>query len=311
MADVEMRSVYVNTLIELAEKDPNVVVLEADLMKATGTATFQSKFPERTFNIGVAEANMLGIAGGLSAAGKIPFASSFACFAARRAYDQFFISCNYARQNVKLTGTDPGVAAAYNGGTHMAFEDIGILRTIPQIVIVEPSDPVSLKALIPLMAYHKGCTYLRLFRKPAAELYGNDEKFELGKGKILHDGTDVSLFATGVIMAGEALRARDLLRAEGISAAVIDIHTVKPLDNELVLEYATKTGAVITCENHQIYNGLGSAVAECLAENHPVKMKRIGIMDEFGEVGTQDFLQQRFGLTAENIALKAKEILNK
>lgn len=311
MADVEMRLVYVNTLIELAEKDPRIVVLEADLMKATGTAAFQSKFPDRTFNIGVAEANMLGIAGGLSATGKIPFAASFACFSARRAYDQFFISCNYARQNVKLTGTDPGVAAAYNGGTHMAFEDIGILRTIPRMVIVEPSDPVSLKALIPLLAYHQGCTYLRLFRKPAAELYDKDEKFELGKGKILHDGSDITLFVTGVIMADEALRARDLLGEQGISAAVIDMHTVKPLDNELVIRYASKTGAVITCENHQIYNGLGSAVAECLAENNPVKMKRIGILDEFGEVGTQKFLQQRFGLTAENIALKARELLNK
>jgi transketolase len=310
MADKEMRAVYAQTLIELAEKDDNIVVLEADLMKATGTASFKARFPERTFNVGVAEANMVGIAAGLSAAGKIPFAASFACFAARRAYDQFFISGNYARQNIKLVGTDPGVAAAYNGGTHMPFEDVGIIRNIPKIVIVEPSDPVSLKAVIKLMADYKGCTYLRLFRKAAEELYKEDENFELGKGKILHDGNDITLIACGVIMVKEALKAREILESKGLSAAVIDMHTIKPLDNELVIRYAMKTKAVISCENHQVINGLGSAVAECLSENYPVKMKRIGIQDEFGEVGTQDYLQKRFGLTAENIVTASCELLS-
>jgi transketolase len=311
MADKEMRAVYVQTLIELAENNENIVVLEADLMKATGTASFKARYPDRTFNVGVAEANMAGIAAGLSATGKIPYAASFACFASRRAYDQFFISGNYARQNVKLVGTDPGIAAAYNGGTHMPFEDTGIIRNIPKIIIAEPSDPVSLAAIIRLMADHYGCTYLRLFRKPAQELYKEDEAFVLGKGKILKDGSEITLIACGVIMVNEALKASELLRTKGISAAVIDMHTIKPLDNELVIRYAMKTKAVITCENHQIYNGLGSAVAECLSENFPVKMKRIGIQDEFGEVGTQDYLQKRFGLTAESIVVAAVELLAK
>ena len=311
MADQEMRVVYTQTLIELAEKNENIVVLEADLMKATGTASFKARFPERTFNVGVAEANMAGVAAGLSAAGKIPFAASFACFAARRAYDQFFISGNYARQNVKLVGTDPGVAAAFNGGTHMPFEDIGIIRNIPKVIIAEPSDPVSLKAIVKLMAAHQGSTYLRLFRKPAPAIYPEDEVFELGKGVVLHDGSDVTLIATGVIMVNEALKACYLLASEGISATVIDMHTIKPLDNDIVLHFAKKTGAIVTCENHQIYNGLGSAVAECLSENFPTLMKRIGVNDEFGEVGTQDYLMKRFGLTAEHIAEAAKELLTK
>jgi len=309
MADKEMRVVYTQTLIELAEKDANIVVLEADLMKATGTASFKARFPERTFNVGVAEANMAGIAAGLSAAGKIPFAASFACFASRRAYDQFFISGNYARQNVKLVGTDPGIAAAYNGGTHMPFEDTGIIRNIPKIVIAEPSDPISLKAIVKLMAEYKGCTYLRLFRKPAPELYKEDDVFELGKGKVMQDGKDITLIACGVIMMNEALKAHEILAADGISAAVIDMHTIKPLDCELVLSYARKTKAIITCENHQVMNGLGSAVAECLSENFPIMMKRIGIQDEFGEVGTQDYLKQRFGLTAEKIVESARKLI--
>ena len=311
MNDKEMRAMYAQTLIELAEKDEKIVLLEADLMRASGTKVFMDRFPDRTFEVGVAEANMLGIAAGLSASGKIPFADSFACFASRRAYDQFFISCNYARQNVKLVGTDPGISAAFNGGTHMSFEDMGLMRNIPRLVVFEPCDPVSLRKLVIQSAYHEGCTYMRLHRKPVNMIYREDEEFELGKGKILRDGTDVTLIATGVIMVNEALKARELLDKEKISAAVIDMHTVKPVDRDLVLHYAKKTGSIITCENHQVVNGLGSAVAEVLSENCPVLMKRIGINDEFGEVGTQDYLQYRFKLTAGNIAISAKEILKK
>lgn len=309
MAEKEMRAVYSQTLIELAEKNQNIVILEADLMKATGTASFKSRFPERTFNVGVAEANMVGTAAGLSASGKIPFASSFACFSARRAYDQFFVSANYAKLNVKLIGTDPGVAAAFNGGTHMSFEDLGIMRNIPKLTVIEPSDPISLKAIIELMANTYGNVYMRLFRKPALELYPENEKFELGKGKVLADGNDVTIIACGVILVNEALRAKKLLEEKGISAAVIDMFTIKPLDCELVLKYAKKTGAIVTCENHQVINGLGSAVAECLSENLPTKMKRIGINDEFGQVGTQEYLMNHFGLTAENIVEKTIELL--
>lgn len=308
---MEMRAVYAQTLMEIAEKDERIVLLEADLMKASGTAVFRDKFPERTFNVGVAEGNMVGIAAGLSAGGKIPFADTFGCFASRRTYDQFFISANYARRNVKLTGTDPGVSAAYNGGTHMPFEDVGIMRNIPGLVIFEPCDPVSLKALTIKSAYHQGCTYMRLFRKSAMGIYPGNETFELGKGKVLRDGSDVTLIAAGVIPVNEALKAGEILAGKGISAVVIDMHTVKPIDKELVLRYAKKTGAMLTFENHQIMNGLGSAVAEVLAENCPVLMKRVGVNDEFGEVGTQEYLQRRFGLTAGNLVANAIELLEK
>jgi len=309
MATMEMRAIYAQTLIELAEKDERVVVLEADLMKASGTMVFKNRFPERSFDMGVAEANMVGVAAGLSAGGKIPFAASFGCFASRRAFDQFFLSCNYARQNVKLVGTDPGISAAFNGGTHMPFEDAGIMRTIPKLVVFEPSDGVSLKELLLRSYEHKGCTYMRLHRKPVDDIYKPGEKFELGKGKVLRDGTDVTLIAMGAIMVPNALQAAELLAAEGISAAVIDMHTVKPIDAELVIKYAEQTGAILTAENHQITNGLGSAVAEVLSENLPVLLKRVGICDEFGEVGTQDELMARFKLTAADIAEEAKKLL--
>ena len=306
MAQLEMRVVYAQTLIELAEKDERIVLLEADLMKASGTTVFKNKFPERTFNMGVAEANMVGVAAGLSAGGKIPFADTFGCFAARRTYDQFFISANYAQLNVKLVGTDPGISSAYNGGTHMPFEDLGIMRNIPKLVVFEPSDPVSLKYLVQQSAYYKGCTYMRLHRKPAEIIYSEDETFELGKGKVLRDGTDVTIVAIGAILVPEALKAAETLNKEGISAAVIDMHTIKPIDSELILKYAKKTGLIITCENHQIMNGLGSAVAEVLAENCSCRLKRIGVEDEFGEVGTQEYLQERFKMTASHIVDEVK-----
>lgn len=309
MADKEMRAIYAETLIKLAEKDDRIVVLEADLMKATGTGVFYKRFPHRTFNVGVAEANMVGIAAGLSASGKIPFAATFGCFASRRTYDQFFISCNYAKLNVKLVGTDPGVTAAFNGGTHMPFEDAGIIRNIPGVIVFEPSDPVSLEKLIEESAKHYGCTYMRLHRKPLPKLYDENEKFELGKAKVLKDGKDITLIATGGVMVNEALKASEILKNEGISCAVIDMHTIKPLDTEMVLKYAKQTGAIITCENHNIINGLGSAVAEFLCENYPIKIIRVGVNDEFGEVGTLEYLQERFKLTAANIVEKAKLLL--
>ena len=309
MAKLEMRKVYTETLMELAEKDPDIVVLEADLMRASGTGSFKDRFPDRTFNVGVAESNMVGIAAGLSATGKIPFAATFGCFAARRTYDQFFISGCYAQNNVKLVGTDPGITAAYNGGTHMPFEDMGIMRNIPKVVVFEPSDPVSLKSLVQKSAQHEGCTYMRLHRKPAEVLYKENEVFELGKGKVLKDGRDVTIMAIGVVLVPEAMRAAGILAAKGIKAAVIDMHTIKPIDKDLILEYAEKTDAVVTCENHQIVNGLGSAVAEVLIENKPVLMKRNGVNEGFGEVGTLDYLKERFGFTAEKIAENIENFL--
>lgn len=306
----EMRAVYSETLCQLAEADPCIVLLEADLMRASGTQAFKDRFPERTFNVGVAEANMVGIASGLSTTGKIPFANTFASFAARRTFDQFFLSANYARLNVKLVGTDPGVTAALNGGTHMAFEDSGIMRTIPKLVIFEPSDPVSLRELVKKAAKHQGCTYMRLHRGVSDVLYPENETFELGKGKFLQEGTDVALVAVGAVMVNEALKAARLLQQEGISAAVVDMHTIKPIDRELVLALAERCGAFVTCENHQITNGLGSAVAEVLSEDLPTPLLRVGVKDLFGEVGSVDYLKERFGLTAEAIWSHAKQVMS-
>lgn len=305
----EMRAVFTQTMIDMATEDERIILLDADLMRAHGTYPFRDRFPERTFNMGVAEANMVGVAAGLSSVGKIPFALTFSCFAARRAFDQFFISGNYARLNVKLVGSDPGVSAQYNGGTHMAFEDMGLMRTIPGLVVFEPSDGVSLRKLVEESARYQGCTYMRLHRKPAPDLYAEDETFELGKGKVLRDGNDVTLIATGAVMVPESMKAAELLQQQGISAAVIDMHTIKPIDAELVLSYARKTGAIVTCENHQIMNGLGSAVAEVLAEQCPTRLKRIGINDQFGEVGDLKYLMERFELTADHIVAKTKALL--
>lgn len=307
----DMRQVYADTLVELAQTNDQICVLEADLMNATGTKGFKETFPERFFDVGVAEANMVGIASGLSAEGKIPFAASFGTFASRRTYDQFFLSANYAQLNVKLVGTDPGITAQYNGGTHMPFEDIGLMRLIPNLVIVEPSDVVSCKALIELAAEHTGSMYIRLHRKGSQQLYKEDESFELGKGKVLKDGEDITIIATGFVMVPEALKAAELLAEQGVNAAVIDMHTIKPLDEELVLTYAKKTGAVLTCENHQVTAGLGGAVAEFLSQEYPTVMGRIGAQDMFGQVGDLDYLIEAYKMRAQDIVKKALEVIAK
>ncbi|MFZ4617621.1 MAG: transketolase family protein [Rectinemataceae bacterium] len=311
MSARDMRDAYCEALVELAEADDRIVLLEADLMGANGTTAFKERFPKRFFNAGVAEANMVSMAAGMAVSGKIPFAASFACFAARRAYDQFFISVNYARVKMNLTGTDPGISAVFNGGTHMSFEDIGLMRSIPGLVIYEPADDISLKALVKEAAYHPGPTYLRLHRKGASSLYEQGEEFRLGKAKVLREGADIAIFATGYLLVPEALKAAELLKREGIDAAVIDLHTIKPLDEELVLSYARKTGAVMVCENHQVATGVGSAVALFLSETHPTRMQCIGIRDEFGQVGDLAFLKQRFGLNADRIFHKARELLGR
>ncbi len=301
MAVPEMRAVYADTLIDLARSDERIMVLEADLMRATGTGAFKDIFPSRLINVGVAEANMIGVASGLSASGKIPFIATFGCFASRRVFDQFFISCNYARLNVKLVGTDPGITAGFNGGTHMPFEDLGLMRIIPNLVVCEPSDPVSLAALVRAQAAHYGSTYMRLHRKPVTPLYEAGTTFELGKGKLLAEGTDVLIVALGAVMVPEALKAAQMLKTQGISAGVIDALSLKPLDEELILSQARKVKLVVTAENHQVNNGLGSAVAELLCEHHPMPLRRVGVQGLFGEVGTPDYLQKRFGLDADTI----------
>jgi transketolase len=305
----DLRVIYTETLMELAEKDDKICVLEADLMLATGTGSFKSKFPERTFDVGVAEANMVGVASGLAAAGKIPWAATFGCFASRRAFDQFFLSGNYSGLKVKLVGTDPGVSAAFNGGTHMPFEDMAMMRTIPGLTIIEPCDRRSLKELMKQASYLDGSVYMRLHRKGGMSIYDENTKIELGKGNVVTDGTDITIIGAGLIMMEEAVKAVELLKAEGISAALIDMHTIKPLDKELVLKYAEKTGAILTCENGQAAGGLGGAVAELLCDERPTPLSRIGSQDKFGQVGTQDFLKEAYGFTAENMVKQAKALM--
>jgi transketolase len=306
----EMRMAYVDTLMSMAEKNKNIVVLEADLMSCTNTGIFKKAYPDRFINCGIAEANMVGIASGLSTLGKIPFAAGFGCFSSRRVFDQFFLSANYARLNVKLTGTDPGVTAAFNGGTHMPFEELALMRVVPGLTIIEPSDPSSCAALVRLMAEEYGCHYLRIPRKPVPYLYGENETFKFGQAKVLKEGKDVCFMALGSLMVNQSLKAAETLASNGISAGVLDILTLKPIDRDAILEQAEKVRAVISAENAQIAGGLGSAVAEILAENGcKCKFARIGIKDEFGEVGTQDYLVDRFGLDVGSMVKKAQELL--
>ena len=306
----ELRQAYCEAITDLCEKDPNVMILDADLMRSVGTLSIKDKLGKRAVDCGIAEADMVGIASGLSAQGFIPFASTFSCFASRRAFDQFFISANYARLNVKLVGTDPGVMAAFNGGTHMAFEDIGLMRMIPDVVIAEPSDCASVRGIVKAMYGHRGSCYLRLQRQAASDIYGTDEPFSLGRSKLLREGSDVTIIALGALMVHNALAAADSLKKDGIHAAVIDALSVKPLDRELILSCAERTGAVITCENHQIDGGLGMAVTKLLATAHSgCRIGYIGIDDRFGQVGTVDFLVGEYNLGADDICSKVKSIL--
>ncbi len=302
----EMRAVYAEGLIALAEKDDRIVVCEADLMNANGTKSFQKAFPERTFDVGVAEANMIGVAAGLAAAGKIPFANSFTAFATRRCLDQITISCAYTKLPVKIGGTDPGICAQLNGGTHMSLEDVALMRAIPNMVVFEAVDATQLAQAIPQIAYNDSPTYIRIMRTQAEKIYGPDYKFQLGKADVLKDGSDVVIFATG-IMVVRALKAAVALQEDGIDAAVVNVHTVKPLDTETVLKYAAKCNAVVTAENHSIIGALGSAVAETLSENRPTIMRRVGVKDRFGEVGMLNYLEKALHLTVEDIAAAARE----
>jgi len=308
--DIEMRNVYCQTLIELARKNGQIVVLDADLMSSMGMIPFLEAFPERTFNCGVQEANMMGVAAGLSATGKIPYAHTFGPFATRRCYDQVFLSGAYAKSNIRIIGSDPGVTAAYNGGTHMPFEDLGIMRNIPEMTIIIPTDSIMLKNIIKQVAELFGMFYIRLLRKNAIKIYEKGSTFEIGKAIKLKEGTEVTIIANGIMVA-EALNAAYMLEERGISARVVDVFTLKPIDKEEIIKCAKETGAIVTAENHNIINGLGSAVAEVLVENIPTPMERIGVKDLFGEVGPVDYLKERFELTASDIVKKVEKVLKR
>lgn len=305
----EMRAIYCRTMLELAESDPRIVDVEADLSGAHGMNPFKKQFSNRSFNVGIAEANMVGVAAGLAACGKVPFVHSFATFASRRCFDQIAISVCYAGLGVKIVGSDPGVGAELNGGTHMALEDVGIMRTLPGMTVFEPTDSVQLSKALPILVKHEGPVYIRLFRRKAESVFDDSYTFRFGKADTLRDGSDVALLASGVCVAN-ALQAAERLATEGISAQVVNVHTVKPLDMETVLK-AAKTGAIVTVENHSIIGGLGSAVAECLAEGHPVPLERVGVKDHFGQVGKAEYLLKAFGLTPDDIIKAAKRVIER
>ena len=310
MSGQEVRDIYVEGLIELAEKDERIILLEADLMTAAKTVSFKNRFPDRLINVGVAEANMIGVAAGLSAMGKIPFTHTFTPFATRRCFDQIFISIAYSGLNVKMMGSDPGVSAELNGGTHMSFEDVGIMRNIPEMVIYEPVDGNQLKKALPQILEHKGPVYLRMIRKYSENVINEDIAFKLGMASTLVEGSDATIFASG-LMVRNSLEATAELKEEGIKVRLVNMHTIKPIDQEAVRKAARETGAIVTAENHNIINGLGSAVAEILVENDPVPMKRIGVKDHFGEVGTKEFLMEKYGMTARDIAKAVREVIKR
>ncbi|MCG8539588.1 MAG: transketolase family protein [Clostridia bacterium] len=306
---IATRETYGETLVELGKNDENIVVLDADLSKSTKTHSFSKEFPNRFFNMGIAEQNLMGTAAGLAASDKIPFASTFAVFASGRAFEIIRNSICYPKLNVKVCATHAGITVGEDGASHQAIEDIAIMRSLPNMVVLNPADAVSTKALLKEIVEYEGPVYVRLGRAKVPVIYDDDVKITIGKGMEVKGGNDITIIATG-IMVNEALKARKELLKEGITARVIDIHTIKPIDKEIIIKAGRETKGIVTVEEHSILGGLGSAVAEVLAENHPTLLKRVGINDTFGESGKPDELMKKYGLTAENIIAKAKEILD-
>ncbi len=305
MADkIATREAYGNALAEFGEKY-DFVVLDADLAAATKTGVFRKKFPERHFECGIAEGNMMVVAAGIASTGVIPFVSTFAMFAAGRAYEQVRNGIGYPHLNVKIGATHAGISVGEDGATHQCNEDIATMRTIPGMTIINPADAIEARACVEAAILHNGPVYMRFGRLAIPTLYGDDYKFELGKGVMMSEGKDVTIIATG-LMVHKALEAKELLKNEGIDAEVINIHTIKPLDRDMVIKSAQKTGCVVTAEEHNIIGGLGSAVAEALSETCPVPVLRVGVEDQFGRSGKVPPLLELYGLTAENIAAKAK-----
>ena len=306
---IATRESYGNALVELGKKHEDLVVLDADLAEATKTGVFKKAFPERHIDCGIAECNMIGIAAGIATTGKVPFASSFAMFAAGRAFEQVRNSVGYPHLNVKIAATHAGISVGEDGATHQCNEDIALMREIPGMVVINPSDDVEARAAVEAAYEYVGPVYLRLGRLAVPVINDRpDYKFEIGKGVVLRDGKDLTIVATGLCVS-EALKAAEALAAEGVDAAVINIHTIKPIDEELLCEYAKKTGKVVTVEEHSILGGLGGAVCEKLSEKCPVPVKRIGIKDCFGESGPAAELIHKYGIDAEGITAQIKEWL--
>lgn len=302
---IATREAYGKALAEFGAVYENLVVLDADLAAATKTGTFKKAFPERFFDCGIAENNMIGAATGMSLMGKIPFASTFAMFSAGRSYEQVRNSIGYPHNNVKIGATHAGITVGEDGATHQCCEDIALMRTIPGMVIINPADAVEARLAVKAAIEYVGPVYLRFGRMAVETIFDDSYEFQIGKGVKLADGTDVSIIATGLEVE-QALAARELLAAEGISASVVNIHTIKPLDEEIILAEAEKCGCIVTCEEHSVIGGLGAAVCECLAEKKPTPVLRVGINDEFGRSGPAKELLSYYHLDAASIAEKAK-----
>lgn len=312
MSDVKKiatRESYGNALAELGKEHEDVVVLDADLAAATKTGIFKKAFPERHIDCGIAESNMMGVAAGLAAAGKVPFASSFAMFAAGRAFEQVRNSIGYPHLNVKIGATHAGISVGEDGATHQCNEDIALMRTIPGMVVMNPSDDVEARAAVKAAYEHRGPVYMRFGRLAVPVINDREDyKFEIGKGVVLREGKDLTIFASG-LPVGNCLEAAEMLAADGIEAKVVNIHTIKPLDEELVVAAAKETGKVVTVEEHSVIGGLGSAICDVLCEKAPMTVKKIGIQDTFGESGPAVELLKKYGLDAEGIYKSIKEFL--
>lgn len=304
------RAAFGETLVELGTQNPNIVALDADLSCSTQTKMFGDKFPDRFFNMGIAEQDMMGTAAGLSTCGKIPFVATFAMFAAGRAWDQVRNGICYPKFNVKIIGTHGGITVGEDGASHQALEDVSLMRSIPNMVVLSPADAVETKAAVKFAAEHKGPVYIRITRTSMETIFDEAEyKFDL-KAKIIKEGTDVTLISTGETLI-EAIKASEILEAQGISAEVIGVPVIKPLDCDTIIKSAKKTNQVVTLENHSVIGGLGSAVCECLSENYPVKIKRLGTNDVFGQSGQYKELMAEYELTADKVAPKITEFLGK
>lgn len=306
---VNMKDAIMAAINDLGDKDERVVMLDADLASCLGSTSFQAKHPERFFNCGIAEANMIGVAAGLSSMGLRPFTHTFGIFASRRVFDQAFLSVGYAKQVVHMLGTDPGVTAQYNGGTHMPFEDIALMRQIPGVIIIEPSDAQSMYELLTQCYEADKSSYARAPRKGIAHRYPVGTKIELGKGIELATGSDVAIIATGSVMVGEGEKAVKELKKNGIEATLVDLHTIRPLDTELLEKVATRCGKVLVCENGRYAGGVGEMIATHLIQTVPVKMDFLNVGERFGEVGNLAYLQEAFGFTCENIVKKATALV--
>ena len=304
------RDAYGKALVELGEKNKNVVVLDADLAAATKTGAFKKAFPERFFDTGIAESNMMSLAGGLATTGFTVFASTFAMFAAGRAFEQVRNTIGYPHLNVKIGATHAGISVGEDGASHQCCEDIALMRSIPGMVIINPADDIEARAAVFAAAEHDGPVYMRFGRLAVPRVFDENYKFEIGKAVTLKEGTDVTIIATG-LMVNEAIEAAKTLEAEGVSVELINMHTIKPLDKDAVIKAAKKTGCIVTAEEHNIIGGLGSAVAEAVAEECPVPVIRVGVNDEFGKSGPAVELLHLYGLDAENIVTKAKIAISK